>query len=301
MYVHDGLLDSRMLELLSNELVAYVGELDSNLVQTFLVRALDNVAWILGPSTASSKKEVDDKVYVAIEKLEQPYMLKAFKSLAKSSSTFLYGSKEAPKEDKPAPSKEVKSITKDFKPAPKDSVSSSKGGKPVSKDSKVPSKESKPAPKDVKKTPTSVLAPSKPSKITWKDPHKLLVRRNPAEKDPAGMSTDILPLIKLTLDELVDVSYSQAPMWLLQVCHVLDNASPDSQGVMTILSAILITVGTIPAIPAVQAGAAGVFLASGAAQTIGSILTGFGAWLGMHADHGHEHDHHSGGGEKSHK
>ena len=58
------------------------GDLDSNLAQTFLVRALDNVAWILGPSTASPKKETDDKVYVAIEKLEQPNLLNPQKSEA---------------------------------------------------------------------------------------------------------------------------------------------------------------------------------------------------------------------------
>ena len=280
-----------------------LGDLDSNLAQTFLVRALDNVAWILGPSTASPKKETDDKVYVAIEKLEQPNLLKAFKNLAKSSSSFLYGNKEKEDEFVIVPkAKEVKAIANESKSSSKDPAPPSKGSKiiskvtkTVSKDTKTTPKDPKAAPKDVKKAPSSALVPSKPSKVTWKEPHKMLVKRNPADKDPAGMSTDILPLIKLTLHELADVSYSQAPMWLLQVCHVLDNASPDSQGVMTILSAILITVGSIPALPAVQSGAAGVFLASGAAQTIGSILTGFGAWLGMHAEQGHEHEQQSGG------
>ena len=48
---------------------------------------------------------------------------------------------------------------------------------------------------------------------------------------------------------------------------------------MTALSAVLITVGSIPAIPAISAGAGGAFLASGTAHAIGSIAVGVGSLL----------------------
>ena len=48
---------------------------------------------------------------------------------------------------------------------------------------------------------------------------------------------------------------------------------------MTAVSAVLITVGSIPAIPAISAGAGGAFLASGTAHALGSIAVGIGSWL----------------------
>lgn len=47
------------------------------------------------------------------------------------------------------------------------------------------------------------------------------------------------------------------------------------------LSAILITVGSIPAIPAISAGAGGAVLASGAAHAVGAIAVGLGQALSM--------------------
>lgn len=48
---------------------------------------------------------------------------------------------------------------------------------------------------------------------------------------------------------------------------------------MTAISAVLITIGSIPALPAISAGAGGVFLASGTAQAIGSIAVGVGSLI----------------------
>jgi flagellar biosynthesis component FlhA len=53
----------------------------------------------------------------------------------------------------------------------------------------------------------------------------------------------------------------------------------DNPKVMSTVGAILITVGSIPAIPAVAAGAGGVVLASHAVQTIGAIAVGVGNLL----------------------
>lgn len=50
---------------------------------------------------------------------------------------------------------------------------------------------------------------------------------------------------------------------------------------MSVLSAILITVGSIPAIPAISAGAGGAVLASGAAHAVGAIAVGLGQALSM--------------------
>jgi hypothetical protein len=48
---------------------------------------------------------------------------------------------------------------------------------------------------------------------------------------------------------------------------------------MSIISAILITAGSIPAIPVIAAGAGGAVLASGAVQAAGAIASGLGQAL----------------------
>ena len=50
---------------------------------------------------------------------------------------------------------------------------------------------------------------------------------------------------------------------------------------MSVLSAILITAGSIPALPAISAGAGGAVLASGAAHAIGAIAIGLGQALSV--------------------
>ena len=77
----------------------------------------------------------------------------------------------------------------------------------------------------------------------------------------------------------VSTTVAQAPTWLLNACQALDFLTGEHPKVMTALSAVLITVGSIPAIPAISAGAGGAFLASGTAHAIGSIAVGVGSLL----------------------
>lgn len=48
---------------------------------------------------------------------------------------------------------------------------------------------------------------------------------------------------------------------------------------MTVVSAVLVTVGSIPHLSAVSAGAAGAVLASDAAKFVGSLAIDLGGWL----------------------
>lgn len=48
---------------------------------------------------------------------------------------------------------------------------------------------------------------------------------------------------------------------------------------MDVISAVLITVGSIPTIPAVSAGAAGAVLAGETAKLVGAVAVGIGGWL----------------------
>jgi len=72
---------------------------------------------------------------------------------------------------------------------------------------------------------------------------------------------------------------THAPLWLLNACQSLDYLTSEHPKVMTALSAVLITAGSLPAIPMLTAGAGGAFLASGTAHAIGSIAVGLGTWL----------------------
>ena len=69
------------------------------------------------------------------------------------------------------------------------------------------------------------------------------------------------------------------PVWLLNACAALDYITSEHPKAMSIISAILITAGSIPAIPAIAAGAGGAVLASGAAQAAGAIAIGLGQAL----------------------
>jgi len=77
---------------------------------------------------------------------------------------------------------------------------------------------------------------------------------------------------------------TQAPTWLLNACQALDFLTTENPKVMTAISAVLITVGSIPAIPAISAGAGGAFLASGTASALGSIAMGLGSLLKAASD-----------------
>ncbi|KAF8626045.1 hypothetical protein AX15_005133 [Amanita polypyramis BW_CC] len=73
---------------------------------------------------------------------------------------------------------------------------------------------------------------------------------------------------------------TSAPVWLLNACTALDFLTSEHPKAMSIVSAILITAGSLPAIPAITAGAGGAVLASGAVQAIGAIAVGIGQALG---------------------
>ena len=93
------------------------------------------------------------------------------------------------------------------------------------------------------------------------------------------------PLFPLTENKLTTflplaiTTITHAPVWLLNACNALDFLSTEHPKVMSTVSAILITAGTIPSIPAISAGAGGAILASGAAQAVGAIAVGVGSWL----------------------
>ena len=69
------------------------------------------------------------------------------------------------------------------------------------------------------------------------------------------------------------------PIWLLNACAALDYITSEHPKAMSIISAILITAGSIPAIPAIAAGAGGAVLASSAVQAAGAIAIGLGQAL----------------------
>jgi hypothetical protein len=77
----------------------------------------------------------------------------------------------------------------------------------------------------------------------------------------------------------VTTTVAQAPVWLLNACNALDFLTTEHPKVMTTLSAVLITVGSLPALPGVTAGAGGAILASHAVQAAGAIAVGVGHWL----------------------
>lgn len=79
-------------------------------------------------------------------------------------------------------------------------------------------------------------------------------------------------------DETV-TAVGSAPTWLINACNALEFLQGEHPKAMSTLGAILITVGTIPAIPALHVGAGGAFLASGAIQAAGAIAVGVGKLL----------------------
>lgn len=81
-------------------------------------------------------------------------------------------------------------------------------------------------------------------------------------------------------NEVAVTTIANAPVWLLNACTALDYITSEHPKAMSVLSAILITAGSLPAIPAISAGAGGAVLASGAAHAIGAIAIGLGQALG---------------------
>ncbi|KAI0725541.1 hypothetical protein C8Q72DRAFT_587903 [Fomitopsis betulina] len=77
---------------------------------------------------------------------------------------------------------------------------------------------------------------------------------------------------------------THAPVWLVNACQALESLTTDHPKVMTALSAVLITVGSLPALPAISAGAGGAFLASSTAHALGSLAVGLGTLLKAQTD-----------------
>ncbi|KAI0689059.1 hypothetical protein BC835DRAFT_1283738 [Cytidiella melzeri] len=72
---------------------------------------------------------------------------------------------------------------------------------------------------------------------------------------------------------------AHAPTWLVNASQALGYLTTEHPKAMTAISAVLITIGSIPALPVISAGAGGAFLASGTAHAIGSIAVGVGSLL----------------------
>ncbi|KAF8811908.1 hypothetical protein BYT27DRAFT_7133669 [Phlegmacium glaucopus] len=92
-------------------------------------------------------------------------------------------------------------------------------------------------------------------------------------KSPSPSRSNTLDVCEVVTAE------TQVPIWLLNACTALDYITSEHPKTMSIISAILITAGSIPAIPAIAAGAGGVVLASSAVQAVGVLAVGLGQVL----------------------
>lgn len=86
------------------------------------------------------------------------------------------------------------------------------------------------------------------------------------------------------------VATTQVPAWLLNACTALEFITSEHPKTMSVISAILITAGSIPAMPAIAAGAGGAILSSGAAHAIGAIAIGVGQAISAGVVNGHKKD-----------
>jgi hypothetical protein len=77
----------------------------------------------------------------------------------------------------------------------------------------------------------------------------------------------------------VTTTVAQAPIWLLNACNALDFLHTEHPKTMSTLAAVLLTVGSLPALPGISAGVGGTLLASQAVQAAGAIAIGVGTWL----------------------
>lgn len=84
---------------------------------------------------------------------------------------------------------------------------------------------------------------------------------------------------------LVITTKAEAPAWLLNAFTALEFITSEHPKAMSVISAILITAGSLPAIPAIAAGAGGAVLASSAAHAIGAIAVAAGQALSAGVAH----------------
>ncbi|KIP06761.1 hypothetical protein PHLGIDRAFT_42695, partial [Phlebiopsis gigantea 11061_1 CR5-6] len=97
----------------------------------------------------------------------------------------------------------------------------------------------------------------------------------PSEK--ASAQSMLLNAAGKPADPPTATEVAHAPTWLLNASQALGFLATEHPKAMTAISAVLITIGSIPALPAIATGAGGAFLASGTAQAIGSIAVGVGS------------------------
>jgi len=130
-------------------------------------------------------------------------------------------------------------------------------------------------------TTTSSFMPSRSNTITVKK-----LPPTPSRSNTTNATISIKsPAIKGEEDKTIDATVTtEVPAWLLNACSALDLLTTEHPKVMTTLSAILITVGSIPAIPAIAGGAGGAILASGAAHAVGAVAVGVGSWIKAQQD-----------------
>jgi hypothetical protein len=69
------------------------------------------------------------------------------------------------------------------------------------------------------------------------------------------------------------------PKWMLDATSALSSLKSDHPKVMNLAAAILIGIGSIPAMPGIAAGAGGAIFASGTVQAVGAIAVGLGQMI----------------------
>lgn len=79
--------------------------------------------------------------------------------------------------------------------------------------------------------------------------------------------------------DVLGTGFAKAPTWLLDVCQSLDTLQTEHPKAMSMLSAILITAGTLPTLPVVAASAGTGVLATSAFKAAGVVALGVGNWL----------------------
>lgn len=154
--------------------------------------------------------------------------------------------------------------------------------------SKDDEEDARPAP--IRRTPTRAGSDFWPARKNSRDGSEEASSSNKRPSPPPKSASDTAvptsrgtpkpptPSRSNTADSAV-TTITRAPVWLLNACNALEFITSEHPKAMSIISAILITAGSIPALPAISAGAGGAVLASGAAHAIGAIAVGLGQAL----------------------
>ncbi|EJD05245.1 uncharacterized protein FOMMEDRAFT_18852 [Fomitiporia mediterranea MF3/22] len=106
---------------------------------------------------------------------------------------------------------------------------------------------------------------------------------NEKDKSSSSSSTEVVvaktapPLSITPNDAAALTTVTKAPAWLVNACSALEFLTVEHPKVMSAMSAVLITVGSLPAIPGVGVGLP--ILATGAAQAVGAAAVGIGQCL----------------------